>query len=147
MDSLTHLLVTRKLLGTDRDVLIAGIAPDLPFYLTYPPWLIIRGQFIGALKTNEWPEAPIWMYTAHHVAHSFPVVLAFTLASKRRTGHWPRWCAAWALHILIDIPTHSRKHWGPRFLWPLSDVTVDGISWPELLLGFLRGNQQASNLS
>jgi hypothetical protein len=28
MDSLTHLLITRKLIGTDRDGLIAGLAPD-----------------------------------------------------------------------------------------------------------------------
>jgi hypothetical protein len=138
MDSLTHLLITRKLLGTDRDVLIAGLAPDLPFYLTYPPWLIIQGQLIGALKINDWPEAPAWMYLAHNVAHSFLVVLAFALASRLKSGTWPRWCAAWALHILIDIPTHSRKHWAPQFLWPLSDVTVDGVSWPELLLELVR---------
>ncbi len=138
MDSLTHLLITRKLLGTDPRILIAGLAPDLPLYLTYPPWLIIRGQFIGALNTNDWPEAPAWMYTAHYVAHSFPVVLTLTLIFRLRTGTWPRWCAAWALHILIDIPTHSRTHWGPQFLWPLSDVTVDGVSWPELLLNLVR---------
>jgi hypothetical protein len=59
-----------QLIGTERDVLIAGLAPDLPFYLTYPPWLIINGQFIGALRTNNWPETPAWMYQAHHIAHS-----------------------------------------------------------------------------
>ena len=48
MDSLTHLLITRKLLGTDRQLLIAGLAPDLPFYLTYPLWLIIQGQCLSA---------------------------------------------------------------------------------------------------
>jgi hypothetical protein len=111
---------------------------SLPFYLTYPPWLIIQSKFIGALRTNDWPEGPAWMYLAHHVAHSFPVVLGITVASKLSTGTWPRWCAAWALHILIDIPTHSRKHWAPKFLWPLSDVTVDGVSWPELLLNLAR---------
>jgi hypothetical protein len=87
MDSLTHLISTRKLLGTERAVLIAGLAPDLPFYLTYPPWLIIQGQFIGALKTNDWPEAPAWMYLAHHIAHSFPVVLAFTLRRSDLPRH------------------------------------------------------------
>ena len=51
MDSLTHLLITQKLIGTHRDVLIAGLAPDLPFYLTCPLWLIIQGQFIGALRS------------------------------------------------------------------------------------------------
>ena len=39
MDSLTHLIITRKLFGTDRDVLIAGVAPDLeyiPRWMDYP---------------------------------------------------------------------------------------------------------------
>ena len=29
------------------------------------------------------------------------------------------------------------------FLWPLSDVTVDGVSWLELLLAVVRGKHQA----
>ena len=37
----------------------------------------------------------------------------------------------WALHILIDIPTHSQRRWGPQFLWPLLGVAVDGLSWAE----------------
>jgi hypothetical protein len=32
----------------------------------------------------------------------------------------------------VDIPTHSRQFWGPRFLWPLSDVAVDGVPWAEI---------------
>ena len=35
----------------------------------------------------------------------------------------------WMLHILIDIPTHTRRLYPTPFLWPLSDFTIDGISW------------------
>jgi len=35
----------------------------------------------------------------------------------------------WMLHILIDIPTHTRRVYPTPFLWPLSDFTIDGISW------------------
>lgn len=35
----------------------------------------------------------------------------------------------WLMHILIDIPTHSLRYYATRFLWPLSDVRVDGIAW------------------
>lgn len=60
------------------------------------------------------------MYTAHYVAHSVPIVALFMLVSRFRYGAWPRWYFAWLLHILIDIPTHSRQQWAPQFLWPLS---------------------------
>ncbi len=42
----------------------------------------------------------------------------------------PPWeLIGWMLHILIDIPTHTRGLYPTPFLWPLSNVTVDGISW------------------
>jgi len=138
MDSLTHLIVTRKLVGTDCSVILAGLAADLPFYLTYPPWLLLRGELIDAIRTNEWPAAPHWMQLLHHIFHSLPVVFAVSLLARLVNDEWPRWGKAWALHILIDIPTHSRQHWAPQFLWPISDVTVDGISWAEFMLAVLR---------
>jgi hypothetical protein len=74
------------------------------------------------------------MYRAHHVSHSLPVAGLAVLAYQLWRGRWPSWGAAWALHILVDIPTHSRRNWAPQFLWPLSRVTVDGVSWPEALI-------------
>lgn len=42
----------------------------------------------------------------------------------------PCWeMTGWMLHILIDIPTHTRRLYPTPFLWPLSDFTIDGISW------------------
>jgi hypothetical protein len=35
----------------------------------------------------------------------------------------------WALHILIDIPSHSLRFFATPFLWPLSGYSVDGIPW------------------
>jgi hypothetical protein len=35
----------------------------------------------------------------------------------------------WLLHILLDIPSHTTRLYPTPFLWPLSDFTVDGISW------------------
>lgn len=36
---------------------------------------------------------------------------------------------AWGIHILMDIPTHRLNFYPTPFLWPISDVQVDGISW------------------
>jgi hypothetical protein len=42
----------------------------------------------------------------------------------------PYWeMTGWMLHILIDIPTHTRRLYPTPFLWPISDFTIDGISW------------------
>ena len=58
MDPLTHVLITRKMVGTDYQVVIAGLLADLPFYLLYPPWLVLRGELGEAIRRNEWPIAP-----------------------------------------------------------------------------------------
>ena len=134
MDPLTHVLATRKLISKDRNVVIAGVAADTPFYLTYPTWLILRGQASEAFRKNEWPEAPHWMYTLHHIFHSLPVLLAVTVGIRAMRGYWPLESAAWALHILIDLPTHSRRNWAPQFLWPISQITIDGVSWPDVVI-------------
>jgi hypothetical protein len=47
---------------------------------------------------------------------------------EKTGGHF--WeMTGWMLHILIDIPTHTRRVYPTPFLWPLSDFTIDGISW------------------
>jgi hypothetical protein len=134
MDPLSHLLITRALFRQSRSALLACLAPDVPFYATYPAWLIRHGYLAGALQTNDWPVAPPWMYRLHHAFHSLPVIGAVMITVRLARGVWPPWGLAWVLHILVDIPTHSRRNWAPQFLWPFSTVTVDGISWPELLV-------------
>jgi len=133
MDLLTHTLLTCKLIGKRHDVLLAGIGPDVPWYLTYPVWVIAQGKARHALTTSEWPEAPPWVETLHHASHSLPVAFVAATVIRALSGRWPgRALAAWVLHVVVDIPTHSRRFWGPRFLWPLSDVAVEGVPWAEM---------------
>jgi len=40
---------------------------------------------------------------------------------------------AYLLHLLVDIPTHTRDPWAPRPLWPFSDMAYNGVSWAEVL--------------
>jgi hypothetical protein len=134
MDPLSHMLITRALFSRSRAALVACLLPDLPFYTTYPAWLIGQGHLRGALQTNNWPVAPSWMYRLHYIAHSLPVIGAVMAIARLRQGSWPQWGLSWVLHIVIDIPTHSRRNWAPQFLWPFSTITVDGVSWPELIV-------------
>lgn len=75
----------------------------------------------------------LWRGHHHHfglyeLSHSLVVfVPVFALASLlfRR----PVWeLLGWALHILMDIPTHS-AHFPTPFLWPLSSYEFFGVSW------------------
>jgi hypothetical protein len=58
------------------------------------------------------------------------LLVVCALAGRRliRLAAW-----SWLLHILVDLPTHAREPWGPRPLWPLSDLAFDGVGWAELL--------------
>jgi hypothetical protein len=133
MDLITHAVLTRILIGRDRNLLLAGLGPDALWYITYPPWVIVQGKARHALANSDWPNPPRWMETLHHASHSLPVALAAAGVARLVTGRWPRReLAAWCLHIAIDIPTHSRRFWGPRFLWPLSQVSIEGVPWAEI---------------
>ena len=133
MDLITHALLSRILVGREAAIIAAGVAPDLPFYLTYPPWVIARGEAAQSLVSGDWPDAPPWMEALHYAAHSVPVALLGSVLVRALTRHWPRReLAAWLLHIVVDVPTHSRQFWGPQFLWPLSDYAVDGVPWAEI---------------
>lgn len=133
MEPLTHTLLTCKLIGKETRVLVAGVGPDISFYLTYPLWMMVQEKSIHTLTTVEWPDPPQWMEILHHACHSLPVALAGAVVVRILRGQWPRReLMAWSLHIIVDVPTHSRRLWGPRFLWPLSNVVVNGVSWVEI---------------
>lgn len=132
MDPLTHLLTTRLLVGRSVPALVAGLVPDLPFYLSYPAWVAKHGLLRTAAQTNQWPEAPAWMLVPHRITHS--LLIAFCVLALLR---WPSWGKAWILHILIDIPTHEKGQWAPQALWPCSSASYDGVSWVSYLLKLL----------
>jgi len=132
-------LSTPICVGRRPTTLLAGVAADALFYLTYPWWLLARGELRRLFANNTWPSPPRWMLRARHAAHSLPLLLGVATCARLITGRWPSEPArAWLLHILIDIPTHSRKQWAPQFLWPLSHISVNGVSWAEQAIAALR---------
>jgi hypothetical protein len=63
-----------------------------------------------------------WYRLNYYRGVKLPVVAATPAA--------PPWeMCGWLLHILIDIPSHTLRLYPTPFLWPLSDLKVDGISW------------------
>ena len=65
----------------------------------------------------------------YSLSHSF-VVFAAAFALVSLVSRRPVWAMlGWALHIAIDIPTHSR--YTTPFLWPVSHYRFTGIGWWE----------------
>jgi len=63
-----------------------------------------------------------WYRLNYYRGVKLPVVAA--------TPATPPWeMCGWLLHILIDIPSHTLRLYPTPFLWPFSDLKVDGISW------------------
>ena len=82
-----------------------------------------------ALEAPALDRIPGWVSFNYDLLHSFVVALAVIGITAIRC----RWLAftmlAWPFHIILDIPFHAKEYFPTRFLWPLSDVSVDGIPW------------------
>lgn len=138
MDPLSHLALTRFVVGPGRAPLVGALAPDLPFYSCYPAWVARRGLLAAALPSGIWPEPPAWLLTLHRASHSvFPGALLL-VASRLFADPRLRLAAlSWLLHILVDIPSHRRDPWGPRPLWPLCDLAFNGVGWADALAAWV----------
>ncbi len=80
----------------------------------------------GHPNITEFPPALQQCYNATHSLLVFAAVFLAVWIVRRRP-FVP--LAAWGLHILIDIPTHSLALFPTPFLWPVSDLRIDGIPW------------------
>lgn len=74
-------------------------------------------------------DIPEYVYSLYNISHSLVIfTAAFLLVWLfRRKPLWEM--CAWGLHITMDIFTHSDDFFPTPFLYPLSDVHVNGISW------------------
>ena len=132
MDPVTHLLATATLVGRGRVELSAGVLPDLPWYLLYPAWLLYQSKS-RAERATVWPMPPDRIRMAHYATHSLLSLGALYAVARLFRRRPNRWCLPWLLHILIDVPSHSRERMAPRLLWPLSDWAFDGFPWADWL--------------
>ena len=112
-----------------------GVAPDA---LAFGPELV---RSIISRKTKKWRKVdettfdeinrtiPRWVFRVYDITHSVPIWCTVFFGWWWLTGALPLAYLGWLGHILVDIPTHSKRFFPTPFLWPLSDYKVDGISW------------------
>lgn len=74
-------------------------------------------------------DFPVYARNFYNMTHSLIIffIIFVIIWLVRKKPFYP--LAAWAIHIIIDIPTHSLKLFPTPFLWPISDYRFDGISW------------------
>lgn len=131
MDVFAHGLWSYQLVGKrSRRVLLAvafGVLPDLFAFTPFFFQQVFSGGL--ALAHPENVHIPDYVYRLYDVSHSL-IVAALTLGAIRLLcGNLPLYLLAWPLHIVMDIPTHSRAFFPTPFLWPISSYKVDGIAW------------------
>jgi len=104
-----------------------GVMPDLFSWAIYMFYRFFTTGFkFGAPVLGEIPK---WPFVLYGITHSIFVFGAVVLGLYFILGHVPYWILAWGIHILIDIPTHSRNFLPTPFLWPFFDWYFPGISW------------------
>ena len=111
-----------------------GTVPDLfSFGLVFANGLWVHGlDFFNGLGHPPDPTLiPAYVYSLYNATHSLLVfALVFGLVWLVR-GKPLMELGAWGLHIAVDIFTHSAAFFPTPFLWPLSDLRVDGVPWSD----------------
>jgi len=114
-----------------------GMMPDLFSWTIYALYSIFRRKRFGKPNLRDIPR---WAFTLYGITHSIFVCSFVFLIVYLLFHHIPIYLFAWPIHILFDIPTHSRKFLPTPFLWPFFKWKFPGISWAEpwlLLLDWL----------
>jgi len=136
MDFFAHGLWAGAIFNRSRHIWRAvffGIMPDLfSFGILTFIFFFTNGFNRPDFSKTEPPDpslVPQYVHGLYNITHSLVVFfLVFILVSwLSKRFFWSM--TAWALHILIDIPTHSYNFFPTPFLWPISSYKVDGISW------------------
>ena len=103
-----------------------GMLPDLCSWTLFAFYNLFTRRKLGQPDLKKIPN---WVYSLYNYTHSLFVFLFICFLVYLVNGEIPVFLWAWPLHILIDIPTHSRKFLPTPFLWPFSNWKFPGISW------------------
>jgi hypothetical protein len=137
MDPVSHGLYGGVAFGrkSRREYIIAfffGVMPDIfsfgPYFL-----LALLGTYSFAREPGGHPDPsliPPFVHIAYDWTHSFIIYgIFFALLWSFGKRSFAKLTFGWPLHILVDIPTHSRAFFSTPFLWPASSFSVDGVPW------------------
>jgi hypothetical protein len=114
-----------------------GVFPDLVAFTPVFVYIFYRWIFQGLkfefIRPEDGGSIPLdglshHLYNFSHSLVIWAVVLAIVWIIIKR---FPWVLLGWALHICIDIFTHTSEFYPTPFLFPLSKFHVSGVSWAE----------------
>jgi hypothetical protein len=111
-----------------------GVLPDLMSF----SYVVFKHIFNGGTGKPPLESIPVWVYTAYNMTHSLIIVTALIILLFL-VNRWLGISACpWLWHVICDIPTHSKAYFPTPFLYPLSDFTVDGVSFmrPSIFISY-----------
>jgi hypothetical protein len=123
-----------------RAAIALAVVPDLLHALPLLLWAVASGHngfaalstYAVALPGHE-PPVPDWVtFASHHlhcVAHSVVIAGIVTLFCAIVARSVLPVLLGWWSHIVIDVFTHSADFYPVPVLYPLSDLSMDGIAW------------------
>jgi len=147
MDIFSHALWTNVAYGKARKhavlAMLVGVLPDLisfsPFFsqrlfFSEEP-LVVNGEahgiasMAGLMHRPEFADIPQYVFMLYNWTHSLVVFAAvFLLVYLITRSVWLP-IFGWAMHIGVDIFSHSSEFFPTPFLWPLSSFKISVISW------------------
>ena len=130
MDIISHGFWSGMLIGKKTNFWLAVSFGILPDALAFTPFLLQKAWTGNLALLFSQPRVyPLWVYTIYNCTHSLVIAgLIFYVLCRIRLDLGLAFLA-WPLHILFDIPTHSALSFPTKFLFPLSNLHFNGISW------------------
>lgn len=141
MDILAHMLWTNLAFQQASDetrflAVALSIGPDLTAFVPAIGYSIFKNK---GKDLRERPSdanfekinkaTPWWVFRLYDISHGIPIWMALTSIWWLLAGAIPLAALGWLGHIVVDIPTHSRRFFPTPFLWPISKFNVDGVNW------------------
>ena len=142
MDTFSHAFWGRGLFGYRGRPWLALFFGAFPDLFSFGILILIRlstFQFSAGPPPIE--TIPWWLFINYDISHSFVSAFTAILIVSRFRKDLAFAMLGWPFHILLDFPFHTRAYFPSKIFWPLSDFTVDGISWgqPKVWLPNLAG--------
>ncbi len=130
MDTLAHFLWTVILFRKVKHyvwALLFGVLPDLlSFGISIMSRLLFTGFSFGRPEVHQIPK---WVMMLYGITHSLIIPIIILLIIYIIYKKVPLFLLAWPIHIILDIPTHTKEFLPTPFLWPISNYAFPGISW------------------
>lgn len=137
MDIISHGLYGGVAFGrkSKKDYAIAFLFGILPDLVAFGPFFLLAFLGFAPLPFDriEPPNnnlIPSYVHSIYNMSHSLVIYgLFFALLWVLGKKAFAMLTLGWPLHIIVDMPLHTKNFFPTPFLWPVSDLHIDGIPW------------------